>query len=101
MLELLILLLGYILYSKFVEKQFSPKAKPTPSYSINNGIDFVPLSTKRNQMLQLLSIAEMRQILGDVQGILFGPITFILIPVVCMFRHILVVKEIYKTRKIK
>ena len=81
---LLILLLGYIFYSKFVEKQFSPGNNPTPAYSINDGIDFVPLSTKRNQMIQLLSIAGMGPILGVVQGILFGPITFLLIPVGCI-----------------
>lgn len=82
---LLILLLGYMSYSKFVEKQFSPDDRPTPAYTINYGIDFVPLSTKRNQLIQLLSIAGMGPILGVIQGILFGPISFILIPLGCIF----------------
>ena len=82
---LLILLLGYMSYSKFVEKQFSPDDRPTPAYTINDGIDFVPLSTKRNQLIQLLSIAGMGPILGVIQGILFGPISFILIPLGCIF----------------
>ena len=81
---LLILLVGYITYSRYVEKQFSPDDRPTPAYAINDGVDFVPLSTKRNQMIQLLSIAGMGPILGVIQGILFGPITFILIPLGCI-----------------
>lgn len=81
---LLILFVGYLTYSKYVEKQFVPDDRPTPAYAINDGVDFVPLSTKRNQMIQLLSIAGMGPILGVIQGILFGPITFLLIPLGCI-----------------
>lgn len=81
---LLILFSGYLTYSKYVEKQFSPDDRPTPAYAINDGVDFVPLSTKRNQMIQLLSIAGMGPIIGVIQGILFGPIAFILIPLGCI-----------------
>ncbi len=81
---LLILLVGYLTYSKYVEKQFSPDGRATPAYAINDGVDFVPLSTKRNQMIQLLSIAGMGPIVGVIQGILFGPIAFILIPLGCI-----------------
>ena len=81
---LLILLVGYLTYSKYVEKQFSPDDRPTPAYAVNDGVDFVPLSTKRNQMIQLLSIAGMGPIVGAIQGILFGPIAFLLIPLGCV-----------------
>lgn len=81
---LLILFVGYLTYSKYVEKQFSPDDRPTPAYAINDGVDFVPLSTKRNQMIQLLSIAGMGPIVGVIQGILFGPIAFLLIPLGCI-----------------
>ena len=81
---LLILLIGYFTYSKYVEKQFEPDDRPTPAYAINDGVDFVPLSTKRNQMIQLLSIAGMGPIVGVIQGILFGPISFLLIPLGCI-----------------
>ncbi|MBR3628719.1 MAG: carbon starvation protein A, partial [Elusimicrobia bacterium] len=83
---LLILFVGYLTYSKYVEKQFDPDDnRPTPAYALNDGVDFVPLSTKRNQMIQLLSIAGMGPIIGVVQGILFGPIAFLLIPLGCVF----------------
>ena len=36
-------------------------------------------------MIQLLSIAGMGRIIGVVQGILFGPIAFLLIPLGCVF----------------
>ena len=81
---LIILVGGYFTYSKYVEKQFSPDDRTTPAYAINDGVDFVPLSTKRNQMIQLLSIAGMGPIVGVIQGILFGPIAFILIPLGCI-----------------
>ena len=83
---LLILFVGYLTYSKYVEKQFEPDDnRLTPAYALNDGVDFVPLSTKRNQMIQLLSIAGMGPIIGVVQGILFGPIAFLLIPLGCVF----------------
>ena len=81
---LIILVGGYFTYSKYVERQFAPDNRTTPAYVINDGVDFVPLSTKRNQMIQLLSIAGMGPIVGVIQGILFGPIAFILIPLGCI-----------------
>ena len=84
LIGLIILVLGYFTYSKYVEKQFEPDDRPTPAYAINDGVDFVPLSTKRNQMIQLLSIAGMGPIVGVIQGILFGPIAFLLIPLGCI-----------------
>ncbi len=84
LIGLIILFAGYLTYSKYVEKQFDPDDRPTPAYAINDGVDFVPLSTKRNQMIQLLSIAGMGPIIGVIQGILFGPIAFLLIPLGCI-----------------
>ena len=82
---LLILFVGYILYSRYVEKQFSPDDRLTPAIEINDGSDFMPLSHPRNMLIQLLNIAGLGPILGALQGILFGPIAFILIPLGCIF----------------
>ena len=82
---LLILGLGYIFYSRYVEKQFSPDDRLTPAVEINDGADFVPLSHPRNMLIQLLNIAGLGPILGALLGILFGPIAFILIPLGCIF----------------
>lgn len=83
-LGLFILLLGYIFYSKKVEKLFSPDDKETPAVKQNDGVDFIPMSKNRNALIHLLNIAGMGPIIGAVQGILFGPIAFILIPLGCI-----------------
>ncbi len=82
---LLILLFGYIFYSKYTESQFGIEDKKTPAYEINDGVDFVPLSKNKNLLIHLLNIAGLGPILGAIQGIMFGPIAFILIPLGCIF----------------
>lgn len=81
---LLILLFGYIFYSKYTESQFCISDESTPAVKINDGVDFVPLSEKKNMLIHLLNIAGLGPLLGAIQGILFGPIAFILIPVGCV-----------------
>ena len=81
---LLILFLGYLFYSNYVEKQFSPTNAETPAIKINDGRDYVPMGTKRTALIQLLNIAGVGPLLGAVQGILFGPVAFILIPLGCI-----------------
>lgn len=83
-LGILILVLGYIFYSKKVEKLFSPDDRKTPAIELNDGVDFIPMSKNRNALIHLLNIAGMGPIIGAIQGILFGPIAFILIPLGCI-----------------
>ena len=82
---IIILIVGYIFYSDYVEKQFSPDDRQTPAIKCNDGVDFMPLSEKKNLLIQLLNIAGLGPILGVIQGILFGPVAFILIPLGCIF----------------
>ncbi|MBQ4077958.1 carbon starvation protein A [bacterium] len=82
---LLILLFGYIFYSKYTESQFEITEENTPAKRINDGVDFIPLSDNKNMLIHLLNIAGLGPILGAIQGILFGPIAFILIPTGCIF----------------
>ena len=81
---LLILFTGYILYSRYVEKLFSPDDRDVPSKTLSDGVDYVPMSKGRNSLIHLLNIAGMGPIIGAIQGILFGPIAFILIPLGCI-----------------
>ena len=81
---ILILVLGYIFYSKYVSNLFEPDDKKTPANSLTDGVDFVPMSKGRNALIHLLNIAGMGPIIGAIQGILFGPIAFILIPLGCI-----------------
>ena len=81
---LLILLFGYILYSGYVERQFGVSDEETPAVRINDGVDFIPLSEKKNMLIHLLNIAGLGPLLGAIQGILFGPVAFIIIPTGCI-----------------
>ncbi len=80
-----ILIIGYIFYSKFIEKQFCITDEKTPCYTKNDGVDFIPLDDKKNLLIHLLNIAGLGPILGAIQGILFGPVAFLIIPLGCIF----------------
>ena len=84
LLGLFILVLGYIFYSRYVEKQFSITDNETPAVRINDGVDYIPISEKKNMLIHLLNIAGLGPLLGAIQGILFGPIAFIIIPLGCV-----------------
>lgn len=84
-LGIIILFLGYIFYSNYVDKVFEPDTRPTPANEYNDGVDFVPMPKNRNLLIHLLNIAGMGPIIGAVQGVLFGPIAFVLIPLGCVF----------------
>lgn len=81
---ILILIFGYIFYSKYIESQFSPDERSVPAKDLYNGVDYVPLSSTRNQLINLLNIAGMGPILSALQGIVFGPLFFIIVPVGCI-----------------
>ncbi len=76
-----ILVIGYLTYAKYVVKQFGIEPdNPTPATVINDGVDFVPIDKKKNQLIQLLNIAGTGPIYGPIAAAIFGPIVFILIP---------------------
>lgn len=76
-----ILVIGYFFYGRIVEKIFGIEKRKTPAYKNYDGVDYVPLSTPRNALIQLLNIAGTGPIFGPILGILFGPVAFILIPI--------------------
>ena len=78
---LVILLGGAALYGRFCEKVFGPDDRKTPAYTKEDGVDFVPMRGWKNGLINLLNIAGTGPILGPIQGILFGPIAFLTIPI--------------------
>ena len=84
LIGIFILVLGYIFYSRYIDNIFAPDNRETPAIKLSDGVDFVPMDTKRDELIHLLNIAGMGPIIGAVQGILFGPIAFILIPLGCI-----------------
>ena len=82
---LIILLGGGYFYSKYVENQLAPDDRETPAVRKADGVDYVVMSEKKNWLINLLNIAGMGPIIGPIQGILFGPIAFLAIPLGCVF----------------
>lgn len=78
---LVILIAGAALYGRFCEKVFGPDDRKTPAYTKQDGVDYVPMKGWKNSLINLLNIAGTGPILGPIQGILFGPIAFITIPI--------------------
>lgn len=81
---LVILIGGGIAYGKYCDKVFGPDDRKTPALTMGDGVDYVPMGKWKNSLIELLNIAGTGPILGPIQGILFGPIAFILIPVGCV-----------------
>ena len=81
LIGLVILFVGAAIYGKFCEKVFGPDDRETPAYSKQDGVDYVPMREWKNSLINLLNIAGTGPIIGPIQGILFGPIAFITIPI--------------------
>ena len=52
-----VLLFGYLFYGRFVEGIVRPFRESTPATSMEDGVDYVPMSKWKNQLIQLLNIA--------------------------------------------
>lgn len=83
-LGLVILIAGGAAYGALCEKIMKPDDRETPAVRLNDGVDYIPMKKWKNCLIQLLNIAGTGPILGPIQGILFGPIAFITIPIGCV-----------------
>lgn len=79
-----ILLVGGYLYGRFMERFFGADERPTPAVIKNDGKEYVPMPTWKCALVHLLNIAGTGPVLGPIQGILFGPVVFITIPLGCV-----------------
>ena len=83
---LILLVLGYFLYGKYVEKIVDPKADvTTPAYEKHDAVDYIPLPTWKVYLIQFLNIAGTGPIFGAILGILYGPAAFLWIVIGCIF----------------
>lgn len=81
---LAILIVGALIYGRVCERIMKPTDKETPAVTKRDGVDYVPMKKWRNSLIELLNIAGTGPILGPIQGILFGPIAFLTIPIGCV-----------------
>ena len=85
-LSILLLIVGYFTYGKFVERVFvADRKRQTPAFSMRDDIDYVPMNTTRNSLIQLLNIAGVGPIFGPILGALYGPVAFVWIVIGCIF----------------
>lgn len=76
--SLALLVIGYCIYGKFVEKVFGPEFdKETPAISHPDGVDYVPMKTWRAFLVQLLNIAGLGPIFGALSGAIWGPSVYL------------------------
>ncbi len=74
---IVLLIAGYFLYGRLVERVFRPDDRPTPAAAHPDGVDYVPMKTWRVFLVQLLNIAGTGPIFGALMGAVFGPVVFL------------------------
>ncbi|MDM5073287.1 carbon starvation CstA family protein [Aeromonas bestiarum] len=81
-----LLIAGYFIYGKFIERIFGPKPeRATPAITMADGVDYVPMSDKKVYLVQLLNIAGVGPIFGPILGALYGPVAMLWIVFGCIF----------------
>lgn len=86
LVSIVLLVVGYFTYGKYVERVFGVKQeRKTPAYAQEDGIDYVPMGTKTNSLIQLLNIAGVGPIFGPIMGALYGPVAFLWIVLGAIF----------------
>ena len=76
-ISLAVLLVGFAVYGKVVERIFGPDDRQTPAIAINDGVDCVPMKPWKAFLVQLLNIAGTGPIFGALMGACFGPVVFL------------------------
>lgn len=84
-LSLIALLLGYMLYGRFIERVFGPDDRETPAIAKADGVDFIVLPPWKIFMIQFLNIAGTGPIFGAIMGAKFGPVAYLWIVLGCIF----------------
>lgn len=84
--SLLVLLIGYLFYSKVIERiQGIDDKCETPAFSMKDGVDYMPMPWWRIFLIQFLNIAGLGPIFGAVAGAMWGPVAFLWIALGSVF----------------
>lgn len=77
-IALLVLIGGYFVYGKFVEKVFGvDPSRKTPAFTKQDGVDYIPMPTWKVFMIQFLNIAGLGPIFGAIMGAKFGTASYL------------------------
>lgn len=83
--SLVALILGYLLYGRFVERVFGSDSRVTPAIAKADGLDYIALPNWKVFMIQFLNIAGTGPIFGAIMGAKFGPVSYLWIVLGCIF----------------
>ena len=83
-IALVLLIGGYLIYSRVSEKVFAIDDRKTPAIANPDGVDIAPLPKWKAFLIELLNIAGTGPIFGAISGALFGPIVFLWIVLGCI-----------------
>lgn len=85
-ISLVALVLGYVFYGAVVERVFGVEPdRPTPCFTKQDGVDYIPMPTWKVFLIQFLNIAGTGPIFGAIMGILFGSAAYLWIVLGCIF----------------
>ena len=85
-ISIVLLVLGYFLYSKLIERVLGVDgSRVTPAVAHPDGVDYVPMKPWRVFLIQFLNIAGVGPICGAIMGAQFGTASFIWIVFGCIF----------------
>ena len=84
-LSLVALIVGFMLYGRFVERVFGPDDRPTPAVANADGVDYIVMPGWKIFMIQFLNIAGTGPIFGAIMGMWFGPSAYLWIVLGCIF----------------
>ena len=72
-IALIVLVLGYVFYGKFIERLFGADPnRDVPAKSMADGVDYIAMPTWKAYMIQFLNIAGLGPIFGAIMGAKFG-----------------------------
>lgn len=76
-IALALLIVGYFVYGKIIERVFHPDDRATPCVAHPDGVDFCPITEWRAFLIQLLNIAGLGPIFGALSGAIWGPSVYL------------------------
>ena len=86
LIALSVLVGGYFIYGAFVEKILDiDESRKTPAFTMQDGVDYIPMPTWKVFLIQFLNIAGLGPIFGAIMGVMYGPAAFIWISIGTIF----------------